>query len=257
MLRTRFYVVLALVGTIGLTSEVSYGALAAAAGGSGASGTLSKNKAIRKQQLICDPDEPVSGSLSVSYNPAVVTLSALIFGPGYGGSGSIEIDNGEGTQMVSLGSWLAEPFGTQTGYVQVSFSEPIITIDNAPAAAAPSTHGQITPPTGYLTIDNDGPVAVDTHAFFFDYLPNVPDATIATYTIFADSGNRSSGNQADFLSGFNEQGAYTIPFNQIASATVSGSLDAVPVPPAALIGGITMLGMAVAGKIRRRRQIAA
>src|SRR2546423_14087625 len=42
-------------------------ALARAAGGSGYSGTLSTNTAIRQQQLICDPAEPAAGSTSVQY----------------------------------------------------------------------------------------------------------------------------------------------------------------------------------------------
>ena len=95
----RGLVVLTIVGCIGFSAQVSEAALAQQAGGSGLSGTLSKNKAIRKQQLIADPTEPVSGSISVNYDPSVVTLSGLLFGPGYEGTAFVELQ-GEGTFLV-------------------------------------------------------------------------------------------------------------------------------------------------------------
>lgn len=247
MSKMRFLIVLAMVGVIGFSAQQSDGALAAAAGGSGLSGKLAKNKAIRKQQLIADPDEPTSGSISVSYNPGIVTLSGLMFGPGYTGSGVVEIDNGDGVSLVDINGYIAKPFGAETGYVQVFFSEP-----TQNPSFIPPAHGEMAVAPGYTTIDSDGPVAVDTHGLFFDYL-DIPDSTVAEYTIFASSGNRPSGNQADFLRGMNETGAYTIQHGDIASATVRGSLDTVPLPPAALVGGMTMLGTVVIGRIRRRR----
>src|SRR4051794_11632336 len=57
--------------------------LAKLTGGSGNSGTLSSNAAVRKQQLIADPPDPTMGSQSVSYDPAVVTLLDFRYGPGY------------------------------------------------------------------------------------------------------------------------------------------------------------------------------
>ena len=129
--------------------------------------------------------------------------------------------------------------------MQVFFNEPTI-ITAAPIIPL-AAHGQITPPTSYSVIDNDGPAAVDTHAFFFDYLPSVPDSTIAHYTIFADSGERPDGSP-DFLF----DGVNTIGFANIASASVSGSLDSVPVPPAVWMGGLTMLGSLAYGKLRRK-----
>ncbi|QOV91620.1 hypothetical protein [Humisphaera borealis] len=248
----RSVVVLAIVGCLGLSVQTAEGALAQAAGGSGLSGTLSKNKAIRKQQLIADPTEPVYGSISVTYDPNVVSISGLLFGPGYNGFAQVEL-SGDGTFLTDLNDYLAEPFGTQTGYVQVTFFEPGVIGFGPSAGAGPSTHGQITPPVGYTTTAVAGPAAVDTHALFFDYLPTVPDNTIARYTIFADPGTRNSGNEADFLN----DGTTEIPANQIAPASVSGSLDspalsAVPVPPAVWMGGITMLGSLLYGKLRRR-----
>src|SRR5688500_12043403 len=58
-------------------------AVAAAAGGSGYSGQLSANPAIRRQQLAVDPDEPQRGSTSVLYDAARVTLTGAFAGPGY------------------------------------------------------------------------------------------------------------------------------------------------------------------------------
>src|SRR5688500_7341906 len=70
-------------------------ALAAAAGGSGYSGQLSSNAAIRKQQLTCDPDEPQRGSTSVLYDAARVTLTGAFAGPGYNNAnfgGFVEVE---------------------------------------------------------------------------------------------------------------------------------------------------------------------
>src|SRR5687768_453094 len=64
-------------------------ALASATGGSGYSGTLSSNLSIRKQQLICDPAEPVQGSTSVLYDASKVTLTGLVPGPGYNNLGFV------------------------------------------------------------------------------------------------------------------------------------------------------------------------
>src|SRR5215217_565212 len=58
------------------------GALAQLNGGSGYSGSLSSNATIRQQQLICDP-APGTGTTSVAYNPALVSLTGFIYGPGY------------------------------------------------------------------------------------------------------------------------------------------------------------------------------
>lgn len=242
----RTFIVVTVLGCLGFASQQAEAALAGAAGGSALSGTLSKNKAIRKQQLIADPPEPVSGSISVTYNQSVVTLSDALFGPGYEGSIFVEVFDGEGTQLVSLGVFLDSPYLIETGYVQTFFNEPTIITAAASPSAAP-THGQITPPAGYTIIANDGPFSVDTHALFFTYLPNVPDSTNATYTIFADDGSR--GFAPDFL--FDGTTTYT----QIASATVTGNLDsnAIPIPAAVWIGGMTMLGSLGYAKLRRGR----
>lgn len=246
----RMFLALAVAGWIGFAAETSDAALAKKAGGSGLSGQLSSNKAIRKQQLICDPNEPTGGSTSVAYQPGIVSLSGLIFGPGYTGTGVVEVAGDGGNFLQPINQFLVSPAGPETGYAQVFFSEPnIITL----AAVVAPLHGQLTPPTGYLTVDKGGPVAVDTHAFFFNYLATVPDRTIATYTVYADTGRRSSGNTPDFMNGFDPQtGAFRVGPGEIAPVTVRGSLNAVPLPPAVLAGGVMLLGMAVVGTKRRR-----
>ncbi|HEX8912195.1 MAG TPA: hypothetical protein VF796_07525 [Humisphaera sp.] len=243
----RAFTLAAVVGLVGFSASSAEAALAKAAGGSGYSGTLSSNKAIRKQQLIADPNSPTGGTTSTLYNPAIVSLSGFSFGPGYTGSGLIQIDGGEGVFLTDLAGWLADPFGAQTGYVQIQYSEgPIIT---AGPTAGP-LHGQITPPAGYLQVDRGGPKAVDTHALFFDYLPNVPDRAVAEYTVYADPGQH--GNRPDFMNGQDDQGKpFTLGPGDIAPVTVRGSLDAVPLPPAVFVGGLLMGGIAVARRARK------
>jgi hypothetical protein len=248
----RAFTLAAVVGLFGLSASTAEAALAKAAGGSGFSGTLSSNKAIRKQQLICDPESPTGGSTSAQYNPGIVSLSGFSFGPGYSGSGLIEVTSGNETFLTDLNTWLVRPFGTQTGYVQIQYSEGQI-VGAAPTAGP--LHGQIAAPKGYLQVDRGGPVAVDTHALFFDYLSSVPDSAVAEYTVYADTGVH--GNSPDFMNGQKDDGtSFTLAPGDIAPVTVRGSLNAVPLPPAVLVGGMMMAGVAIARRVRRARAMA-
>jgi hypothetical protein len=247
MRRLRALTVLAVVACLCLSADVAQAALAKAQGGSGFSGTLSSNKAIRKQQLIADPDYPTAGSTSTTYNPGVVSFSGLIFGPGYYGWGYIEIESDDSTFLVDIDTWLASPFGNETGYLQVHYTD---TPPTSVSVVAPNK-GQITPPAGYLQVDRGGPVSVDTHAMFFDFLSEVPDGAVAEYTIYADTGTRN--NEADYIAGIDEQGKpYRLNPGDIAPVTVRGNLNAIPLPPAVFIGGITMAGIAVVRRFRGR-----
>jgi hypothetical protein len=244
---TRTLIVCAVVGWIGLAADVSEAALAKKLGGSGFSGHLSSNKAIRKQQLICDPDEPTDGSTSVQYDPNIVSLSGLILGPGYTGRAVVEVQSGGSFRLQDLNSFLKAPAGTQTGYAQIFYT------DGSQAGGGPAPlHGQLTQPARYLTVDDKGPLGVDTNALFFNYLRTVPDSTVATYTIYADAGGRPSGNSADFLTGVDPRtGVFTVGPGEIAPVTVRGSLNAVPLPAAAVTGGLTLAGLAIALRFRR------
>src|SRR5688500_11874855 len=104
MVSVRTFSIIVAAGVIGVFADSSSAPLPRLAAGSGYSGQLSSNRAIRNQQLTCDPDDPISGSTSTVYNPAVVTLSSLLFGPGYSGSGVIEVDSGEGLFLQDIRS---------------------------------------------------------------------------------------------------------------------------------------------------------
>jgi hypothetical protein len=240
----RRLIVCTLLGVIGFAADASHAALAKKLGGSGLSGKLSSNKAIRRQQLIADPNDPDSGSESLLYNPNIVTVSGVNFGPGYTGGVMVEIDNDGVHQLQDLTSFLANPLGVETGYLQVSFNTPVIT-------GPPPTHGQINVANGYKTVDSGGPAGVDTHELFFNYLATVPDSAVAVYTLYADHGGRDSGNRSDFLAGHDSSGNFTVGPDGIAPITVRGSLNAVPVPPAVWIGGVMLVGLFAATKLRR------
>src|SRR4051812_50219435 len=94
----RLLITAAAMGLLGTCADVSHAALARLTGGA-YSGTLSRNKAIRKQQLIVDPagtggplsmGAPRRGSTSINYDPTIVTVAGLELGQGYGGSGVVE-----------------------------------------------------------------------------------------------------------------------------------------------------------------------
>jgi len=246
MNKTSCALLLAVVaGCVGTFADTSSAGLAKLSGGSGYSASLSKNLALRHQQLIVDPAEaPTSGSASVTYNPCVVSLSGLEFGPGYTGQGFVEeektCDHKTRTFLQNINSFLVCPQGKQTGYAQVSF-----TLSGTP--------GTMSPQTGFTTESSAGVSGVDTHSLMFTYLPGVPDTTVAQYTIYADTGKRASGNKADSLTGIGPTGAkFTLGPSQLSSATVSGSL-AVPLPPAAWTGSAMLLALASASAVRKAR----
>ena len=224
----------------------THAALSKAAGGSGYSGTLSTNLAVRQQQLICDPPEPIRGSTSVLYEADKVSISDFSYGPGYGPldnlTAMIEVRVGpETTRMVNLDQFFADPVGTETGYLQVFYS-------------LGGQAGQITP--GGVILDEDpGPgqpgEGVDTHQFLFDELPpigaplpqGVFPTVIATYVIYADEGLRPSGNRRDFLVGLNDAGQeFTLGPDQLTRAVVTA-----PEPSA-----VALLGIAAVTLLRRR-----
>ena len=250
-------------GVVGLASDVGSAALARLTGG-GYSGVLSSNKKIRNQQLTCDPATqgvtegegesgiPISGSTSVLYDPSLVTLSGLTFGPGYVGSGLVELRDppppgapapAHPLFFEPVDRFLKNPkVGIQTGYVQVNYK-------------LTGSAGLMSVPAGFATVDSNGVQGVDTHALTFSYLPGVPDGTQATYQIYADTGKRPSGNRPDSLTALGPDGKpFTLGPSQLSPATVSGSLNTATVPlPPALWTGLATLAALAAGVAWRRR----
>ena len=261
-------------GLVGILSGVSFGALAKAQGGSGYSGQLSSNKAIRKQQLICDPattggsdaaasktgplaqGAPRRGSTSVSYDPSIVHLSGVQLGTGYAGSGLVEVAvaGTARTRLQDLLSFLRKPSGRETGYAQLFYHHGTL----AAGVSFPKDNlfgpkgepGQMSVARGYTTFDKAGVKGFDTHDFFFDYRAGVPDKAVAEYTMFAAKGGRPSGNKPDSLTGVQNGREFTLGPGQLSSATVRASL--IPLPPAAWAGSATLAGAGLLAALRRR-----
>ena len=262
MLNRRRFMIWAVAVAVALVAlfvdSSSQAALSRQGGGAGYSGTLSRNRAIRKQQLICDPagptpqvvnpqpDAPVAGSTSVTYDPSIVHLSGFLDGPSYGGSGLVAVDTGEGIVLEDIALFVEMPFGKEVGYAQWNYERPI-------SGGTPA--GQLTPPAGYTIEDNAGVSGFDTHALFFDYLAGVSDNAVATYKIFAAKEGQFYGNTGDFLSGTDADGnSFTLGPDQLLSATVRGSLAgpiSTPLPPAASLAAATIAGFTLIGGGRR------
>ena len=221
----------ALVGFVGLiafAAPASSAALAALTGG-GTSGVLSSNSKVRQQQLTCDPTGTLlSGMDSVKYDPSVVALTGLDFAPGFTGSAAVEV-RGQVSVKLSNGCWgkavktflqpltsfLTCPQGQETGYVQVYYK----------SAGTPQP---ICVKPGFTELDAAGVKGTDTHDLMFNYRACVNSATLANYTIYADPGNRISGNGTDFLTAVSNGKVFTLCPSQIAPASVSASLVAGP-----------------------------
>lgn len=219
------------------------------------SATLSRNPAIRQQQLICDPPEPIRGSTSVEYEPGKVSLAGFAYGPGYGPLvindrstiGYVEVEQNGERFLQDLDAFLVRPDGVETGYAQVLYS----LFGGA---------GQIQPGGPVLDEDpglGDPGEGVDTHQFFFNEAAPLPPASgkvgaqvviiqgPATYRIYADDGSR--GAEADFLVGLDDAGAeFTVTAAGIHQATVTA-----PEP-----SGLTAAGLAGLALLARRRRAA-
>lgn len=241
MRRSMGYAMLGMAGVIGLVPSVSEAAAALRRGGSGYSGTLSTNSTLRQQQLNCDPDDPLVGSTSVEYDPAVSHLIGFGLGPGYSGGAFVEVrqfnDNTQTFVNVfqPINAFLASPAGSETGYVQTFYTQVGDT-------------GQITLGENYTVVDNAGPEGVDTHFLqFADALPDGPTESgltfdTAIYRVFADRGTHG-GNPSDFMLAQDADGAYLVTADQISDAVVQA-----PEPT-----GLALVGLGAAAMLRRRR----
>lgn len=274
--RARIVSIVASGLVCGLTAT-GFGALAKQAGGSGYSAKLSSNKAVKMQQLICDPattaaagatgpraqGAPVRGSTSVSYDPTIVTVAGIQLGTGYVGNALVEVTSfrtleapteGSSTFLQTLSAFLRQPAGVETGYVQVFYHHGALPSGSEfppDAFSGPAGEpGQMSVTRGYTTYDEDGVDGFDTHSLSFSYRPGVSEKTIAEYNIYADEGERSSGNTSDFLTGGTINKEFTLGPGDLSSATVRASL--VPLPPAVWAGSLTLAGMGLLSLARRR-----
>ncbi len=231
-------------------------ALAKLFGGSGYSADLSKNPAIRHQQLICDPN-PGNGSASVFYDPSVVSLYSIFNQTGYSLNGAYigVIINGQ-KAVEQNDDYFADPL-PQWGYVQVAWV-------TSSAAGMTESYGPAGTPSGFSIEDSNGPVAANTFGLELNYLPS-SDNVVADYQVFAASGTTSypfyfegspDGTYSPMDSVMDSNGD-VIPYNQIASATVSGSLAAPEPSPSDLIAAASVVGLLWSGRRMRGTRLRA
>ncbi|HEY7090633.1 MAG TPA: PKD domain-containing protein [Tepidisphaeraceae bacterium] len=174
-------------------AEALEGRVMLALAGSGYSANLSTNPTVRKQQLLCDPSDPIAGSTSVRYDPTLVHLAGYEPGPGYDNNGFLGLVEvrppGNGTNntiLQPLVSFLNNPQGTEMGYVQVKYK-------------LTGKAGQLQFDPGFTGVDEAGVSGVDTHGLTFELLPGVPLTTHVPYMVYAEHAGKHGNNSGDFL----------------------------------------------------------
>jgi hypothetical protein len=243
------FVFAAVIAGICACPIVTHAGLGSLSGGSGTSADLSSNAAIRHQQLIVDP-APGAGSLTVLYDPSVVSIYSIFNAPDF------EIDANNtyvgityNNLQATAQSYFAKAASvTESGRIQVAWT-PV----GAVAGGTNFLGNAPTNPTAFNTVATDGTSdgGVDTFGLEFTYLASNP-ATLADFTVYADAGGRPTidlfngstnlpPTSPDFLTDPNDPNGTPIPFSEIAPATVSGPL--VPEPSALVLGGVGALAI--------------
>jgi hypothetical protein len=259
--------VVAALAVVGLAPGVSFGSRALSQGKpiSSLSATLlakpfASLNSTQRNIVICDPENPTSGSISIVYDQGVddqggptmsrfpsivtptlvrtprVTLQDVRPAPGYTIDGVVLVEGDSGPFPQPLSSFLKSPAGTESGYAQITFT----LVDQGQV-------GQVPEPGDYTFIEHDGPQAIDTHFFTFDYRPNVPDSTPVEYTVFGKEDGQFD-TPRDTISFVDDKSGMmmTAQPEDITPATVR-----VPEPSAAL-ALVALAGLA-AGRRRSRR----
>jgi hypothetical protein len=235
-----------------ICSAISVGWIAgmaqgAALGHPGYSANLSSNKAIKQQQLLCDPQGVTAGSTTTDYNPAVSSIDTVTAEPGFGITAVyVDVDSGNSVKDIdaysgaAVGSVDLDTSGvlnsyTQSGEMQV-FWEAVSSEQTDIAETGADEN------TDYLT---------------FDYLPS-SDSVVATYENFG-AGPKNDVFAPDYLEGYAPScpGMITIyslnpksPYYYAAgfgSASVSGPLSPVvsinPEPASTALLAVSCVGL--------------
>jgi hypothetical protein len=223
---------------------------------------LSSNPALRRQQLIVDPEGILGGSVSTRYDPSLVRLV------GYLAPGNFAVTGGNirvlpGTSLTDViipvddfllansAAGTAPAVYSELGFVQISF-------ERRPSPSLTFGGNSVIPnQPGYRTIAEDGPTGInDTHALIFEYWSRTPSDARCEYEVYATPA--LSDVRSDFIVSEDDP-ANPIPYSELGPAVVAGSLTsrpleptpAVPLPPAA---GVALALLATMATIRCYRR---
>lgn len=246
------------------------GALAALTGGSGYSGTLSSNRAIRKQQLICDPTDASKGSTSTNYDPTIVSIDSVYNEDGYfidsahsyvgvstatsflhaqapltraTGAANAAASPPPNQQLVTLDEFFNPQPTTvyiQSGYLQITWTHP------GDIGEGYQVFGTAPDFTGYNLQQHDGVTGTNTHGMIFAY-GAVPDDTVATYTNYAAPGGIPIADGGTSL----PDALYDVDGTFVPGPYITATVSA-PLPEPAGLALIALPALAVLA--RRRRQ---
>jgi hypothetical protein len=226
-------------GVAALTASLLVGsAQGAALGHPGYSANLSSNKALKQQQLLCDPDGVTAGSTSTEYSPSLSSINDVSAYTGFGITG-VYIDVYDPTDDDDIDVVTAYA-GPPIADVNVAGSGILTSLEQS---------GEVQVFWQALPDDTVKPATPSddtfTHTLTFDYLPE--DET--TYAWYMNIGDPNGPNGTDYLQGYIDDELTTYYANTYPGGFGSSYNSAPLVPEPASLG---LLALGAVGLLRRR-----
>jgi hypothetical protein len=165
------------------------------------SANLSSNKAVRQQQLLCDPQGVTAGSTTTDYNPDVSSIDTITAEPGFGITAVyVDVVNGDGVKPIDVysGAAVGSVDIGQSGGGSSEISDDVAGLGSYTQSGEMQVFWEAVS-TEQTDIAETG-ADENTDYLTFDYLPS-SDSVNATYENFG-AGPKDDVYEPDYLEGY-------------------------------------------------------